>query len=186
MYDIGPGLEKEGTMESDVFDSSMYSLWGRLSFEAKLNGGQVAIETRSGNLDQPQKNWSPWSAAIATAEGGRIASPASRFMQWRATLTADGGGRSPELESVDVAYLAKNVEPRVDEIDFTPPNYKFPASTSNPLLTPLAQTMTLPPLGRQSGSGVLGGHLGHDAGDATGEGLSSARGGWHPIRTATR
>ena len=65
----GPELEHEGTIESDVFDAGMYSLWGRLSFEANLNGGQVAIATRSGNLDQPQKNWSPWSAPITSPEG---------------------------------------------------------------------------------------------------------------------
>ncbi len=29
VYEIGPGVEHEGTIESDVFDSSMYSLWGR-------------------------------------------------------------------------------------------------------------------------------------------------------------
>ncbi len=150
VYDIGPGLEKEGTIESDVFDASMYSLWGRLSFEANLNGGQVSVETRSGNLDQPQKNWSPWSSPITTAKGGRMASPAARFVQWRATLTADSTGHSPELESVDVAYLAKNVEPRVDDIDLTPPNYRFPAPTTNPLLTPSPQTLTLPPLGRKA------------------------------------
>ena len=34
VYEIGPGLEQQGTVESDVFDSAMYSLWGRLSFEA--------------------------------------------------------------------------------------------------------------------------------------------------------
>ena len=39
VYEIGPGLEREGTIESDVFDAGMYSLWGRLSFEANLNGG---------------------------------------------------------------------------------------------------------------------------------------------------
>ena len=62
VYEIGPGLEHEGSIESDVFDSGMYSLWGRLSFEANLNGGQVAMATRSGNLDRPQKNWSAWAA----------------------------------------------------------------------------------------------------------------------------
>ena len=50
----------------------------------------MAVETRSGNLDQPQKNWSPWSSPITNGkEGGRISSPASRFVQWKATLTAD-------------------------------------------------------------------------------------------------
>jgi sugar lactone lactonase YvrE len=148
IFEIGPGLEKQGTIESDVFDASMYSLWGRLSFEARLNGGQVAIEARSGNLDQPQKNWSAWSPPITTPKGGRVTAPAARFVQWRATLTADSSGRSPELESVDVAYLPKNVEPRVDEIEITPANYKFPApSTPQMAVNP---TLSLPPLGRRS------------------------------------
>ncbi len=152
VYEIGPDLEREGSIESDVFDTAMYSLWGRLSFEAKLNGGQIAVETRSGNLDQPQKNWSGWSAPITTPKGGRVGSPAARFVQWKATLTAGGAGQTPELESVDVAYLLKNVEPRLDEIEITPPNYRFPAppvalaaSSQGP-----AQTLNLPPLGRRA------------------------------------
>ncbi|MBZ5586893.1 MAG: hypothetical protein LAQ30_32845, partial [Acidobacteriia bacterium] len=56
--------------------------------------------------------------------------------------------RSPELESVDVAYLPKNVEPRIDQIEMTAPNYKFPAPVS-PLLQP-QQTLSLPPLGRRA------------------------------------
>jgi len=149
VYEIGPDLEKEGSIESDVFDSSMYSTWGRLSFEGKMNGGSIAVSTRSGNLDQPQKNWSPWSAPITTAKGARVTSPASRFVQWKATMTGDGSGHSPELDSVDVAYLPKNLEPHVDEIEMTPPNYKFPPA--NPAAA-LAQTLSLPPLGRRSPS----------------------------------
>jgi hypothetical protein len=72
-------------------------------------------------------------------------SPAARFVQWRATLTAVGSGGSPELESVDVAYLPKNVEPRIDQIEFTPPNYKFPAPVA-PLIQP-RQTLSLPAMG---------------------------------------
>jgi sugar lactone lactonase YvrE len=151
VYEIGPEVEREGTIESDVFDAAMYSLWGRLSFEAHLNGGQVELATRSGNLDQPQKNWSGWSAAINVPKGGRVSSPAARFVQWKATLTADGEGHSPELESVDVAYLPKNVEPQVDEIEITPANYRFPA----PVLTPPpssgpSQSQNLAPLGRRA------------------------------------
>jgi sugar lactone lactonase YvrE len=148
IYEIGPGMEKQGTIESDVFDASMYTLWGRLSFEANLNGGTVGIETRTGNLDQPQKNWSAWSSPITSPKGGRIASPPARFVQWRATLTADAAGRSPELESVDVAYLPKNVEPRIDEIEITPANYKFPAPTTTVPGAP-SQSLNLPPLGRR-------------------------------------
>ncbi len=79
VYEIGPEVEHQGTLESDVFDSQMYTLWGRLSFEAHLNGAQIAIATRTGNLDQPQKNWSSWSAPITTPKGGRVTSPAARF-----------------------------------------------------------------------------------------------------------
>jgi hypothetical protein len=149
VYEIGPGLERAGSIESDVFDAGSYTVWGRLSFEARLNGGQVSISTRSGNLDQPQKNWSAWSAPIAATQGARIASPAARFVQWKASLTGDGGAKSPELESVDIAYLPKNVEPHVDEIDITEANYRFPAPSS-PQISTTVPTLNLPPMGRRS------------------------------------
>jgi hypothetical protein len=144
VYEFGPGLERQGYIESDVFDSGMFSLWGRLSFEANLNGGQVALATRSGNLDRPQNNWSAWAAVPAGAKGGRVASPAARFVQWKATL--EGG--SPELDSVDVAYLPKNLEPRIDDIETTPPNYRFPP-VSAPLIA-FQTTLSLPPIGKRA------------------------------------
>jgi sugar lactone lactonase YvrE len=147
VYEIGPGLEREGSIESDIFDSGMYSLWGRLTFEVNLNGGQLAMATRSGNLDRPQKNWSPWAAVPAGGKGGRVTSPAARFAQWKATLTSG----SPELDSVDVAYLPKNLEPRIDEIETTPPNYRFPPS-STPMIA-FQPSLSLPPIGKRAGGG---------------------------------
>jgi len=150
IYRVGPGVAHEGSLESDVFDASFFSQWGRLSFQANLNGGRIEIAARSGNLDRPQKNWSPWSAPITATTGDRIAAPPARFIQWKATLTA-GGTQSPELESVDVAYLQRNMPPRMEAIESTPPNYKFPAPAI--LLTP-SLTLTLPPIGKPaSGSG---------------------------------
>ena len=162
VYEIGPGVEHEGSMESDVFDAGMFSLWGRLSFEANLNGGQIALAARSGNLDQPQKNWSEWSPAVTDPKGARLNSPAARFVQWKATFTAAGDGRSPELDSVDVAYLPKNVEPHIDQIEVTPANYKFPAPVASPSASP-QQTLSLPALGKKSTSGG-GGALSTDSG----------------------
>ena len=143
VYEIGPGFATQGTLESDVLDAGLFSHWGRLNFEGQLNGGRISIQTRSGNLDQPQKNWSPWSAPITDSAGARVASPASRFVQWKATLSTTAG-QSPELNSVDVAYLPKNVEPHVDRIEITPFNYRFPASAAGTQVSALA----LPPLGR--------------------------------------
>jgi hypothetical protein len=150
LYEIGPGLEREGTIESDVFDAALFSQWGRLSFEAHLNGGRVALATRSGNLDQPQKNWSPWSGTIGDSKGAPVASPAARFLQWKATLTANAEGRSPQLESVDVAYLPKNLAPRVEQIEITPANYKFPTPVTLPATASQPQSLTLPPLGKRA------------------------------------
>jgi sugar lactone lactonase YvrE len=141
IYEISPEPESQGTLESDVFDAGLFTRWGRLTFDAVLKEGKISIQTRSGNLDQPQKNWSPWSAPISDPKGDRIGSPAARFVQWKATLTA-AGAKSPELNSVDMAYLPKNVEPHVDRIEITPANYRFPAQVS----VTSVQTMSLPPL----------------------------------------
>ncbi|PYT22890.1 MAG: hypothetical protein DMG58_29125 [Acidobacteria bacterium] len=103
VYEIGPGLEREGSIESDVFDAGLFSQWGRLTFKGAANGGRIGIEARSGNLDRPQKNWSAWSSAITTEEGARLNSPPARFVEWRATLSADAAdksGRAPQLDAV--------------------------------------------------------------------------------------
>jgi sugar lactone lactonase YvrE len=150
IYELGPQLAHEGTLESTVFDAGFFSHWGRLSFEAHLNGGAIAIAARSGNLDQPRKSWSPWSSPIAHTEGDRLSIPAARFVQWKATLTASGS-QSPELESVDVAYLPRNVAPRIEALEATPANYKFPAPAILIMPTP---TLTLPPIGKSGSSGL--------------------------------
>jgi hypothetical protein len=147
IYEIGPAVEKEGTIESDVFDSGIFSQWGRLTFDGRNNGGEIRIQARSGNLDQPQKNWSPWSDPVAMAKGARVNCPPARFVQWRATLTGGANGQSPELDTVELAYLPKNVEPRVENVEITPSNYKFPAS-AGASLSP--QALTLPQLGKRA------------------------------------
>jgi hypothetical protein len=140
-YQIGPGLEKTGTVESEVLDAGSFSYWGRLRQEGTDRGGAITIETRSGNLDRPQKNWSPWAPLKET----RVASPAARFLQWRATLRAAADGTSPELSLVDVAWQAKNVAPVVERIEITPANYKFPGSS---LSLTASTSLTLPPMGQ--------------------------------------
>jgi len=142
IYEIGPELEREGWVESDIFDSGGHTLWGRLSFEGS---GPLTITTRSGNLDQPQKGWSPWSAGITGSKGARVTSPAARFLQWKAVLTG-----AAQLDSIDVAHLAKNLEPAVNEVESTPANYKFPAPSS-PVVTP-SQSLILPPIGKKAAS----------------------------------
>ena len=124
----------------------MFLAVGPAEFRGDAERRPIAITTRSGNLDQPQKNWSAWSGAITDPKGGRVTSPAARFVQWKATLPAGAAG-SPELEAVDVAYLPKNVAPRIEQIEITPPNYRFPRRRSRSRHR--RATITLPPIGKR-------------------------------------
>lgn len=148
LFEIGPKPESEGHIESEVFDSGVFSQWGRLSFDGNANGGDIRVTARSGNLDQPQKNWSPWSVPAASPKGERVNCPPARFVQWKAALTAGKTGHSPELTAVELAYLPKNVEPRIDLVEITPANYRFPQPAAPP---PAVQaTLNLPPLARRT------------------------------------
>jgi hypothetical protein len=143
---VGPALERTGTVESEVLDVAAFSSWGRLAHEANLNSGTLVFETRSGNLERPQKNWSSWAAL----KDGRVASPQARFLQWRATLNGNGT-QSPELREVDVAYMAKNLPPRIEEVEGTPMNYRSSASTVTVATSPTPNspsTLNLAALGR--------------------------------------
>lgn len=149
LFQLGPHLESSGSLESDVFDAGSFTRWGRLRSETEANGGAVKLETRSGNLDTPEKNWSPW-AAVDSGAGSRVTSPAARFLQWRATLTARANNSSqpPALKLVEVAYQQKNVAPVLDKIEITPYNHKFPGSSPSLLGTSSANTLSLPPMGQ--------------------------------------
>jgi hypothetical protein len=138
VYQLGPELEKQGTYESDPLDASFFSYWGRLGFKST---GQVHFEARSGNLERPQKTWSPWST-VDQGAGWRVAAPPARFLQYKATLS----GADAILSEVEIAYQGKNVAPSVDDIEITPPNYKFPAP---PVGVTASSTITLPPMGQR-------------------------------------
>ncbi len=141
VFRMGPGLEKEGTVESEVFDAGGLSLWGRLGWRGETHGGSVRFETRSGNVDRPRKDWSAWEPLDAD---GRVRSPRARFLQWRLLLRASPEGRSPEVGVIEVAYLPRNVAPVISQIEITPPNYRFPPQS---LTLTQTRSITLPPLG---------------------------------------
>jgi hypothetical protein len=136
IFSIGPERESSGTLESDVMDAGAFSYWGRMT-SLHAGSGAVAFETRSGNVSRAQKDWSPW----AKLSGDRVASPAARFLQYRATVSG-----AAELYDVTAAYEMKNVAPVIEALESTPANYKFPAPVAAAPPTPPG--LTLPPLGR--------------------------------------
>ena len=107
---LGGSPESEGSYESDVFDGKVFSRWGR----AELRGaGQVELFARSGNVDNPDRNWSPWTP-VNLQKDPVLNVPPARFIQWRAVLHA--GSVAPSVDSVLLNYLPKNVAPDFDDV----------------------------------------------------------------------
>lgn len=152
VFRIGPGLEKSGAFESDVLDAGSFAYWGRISYRGT---GNVSVSTRSGNLNHPESNWSPWTqvrpeaseALCDSCGGGRSASPSSRFLQYKLELTSSAATPAPEVFYVETAYLPKNVAPVVAVVEVTSPNYRFPKP--NPPSS-ASNTITLSPIGQQN------------------------------------
>jgi hypothetical protein len=153
LYSIAPGLETRGTFESDVLDAGgEFAYWGKVHLTAQMHNGSIEVETRSGNVNRPQENWSPWSKVNVTPVGGQINSPAARFLQYRLVLNS-GGSESPDLSTVDLAYLPKNIAPRVTEIEMAPYNYKEQASSltleRNVMPSGSPASLTIPAMGHR-------------------------------------
>lgn len=131
LYSIGPGLEMSGTLESEVLDANDFARWGKAHLTSNLRGGTISLETRSGNLNNPENNWSPWTKVPVAPLGGQIESPAARFLQYRVTLNCGSENGSPELTAVDIAYLPRNIAPQVRQIEIAPFNYRQAPSSSS-------------------------------------------------------
>jgi len=110
VFSLGPGTEAEGTYESDVFDAKLFSRWGRADFRG---AGNVDLYARSGNVDNPDRNWSPWKK-IDLAKGGDTGIPAARYAQWKAVLHS--GSVAPGVDSIALNYLPKNAAPEIDDV----------------------------------------------------------------------
>ncbi len=110
IFVLGPGPESEGTYESDVFDAKIFSRWGRVEFRG---AGSVDLLARSGNVDNPDRNWSPWKK-VDLAKDAEMGVPPARYAQWKAVLHA--GNTKPAVDSVTLNYLPKNVAPVIDDV----------------------------------------------------------------------
>ena len=106
---------------SDVLDAGAYARFGRIEVQPGSNGYEIL--TRSGNVEQPVRGWSDWEPL----KDGAIASPAGRFLQWKAVLHPGG-----VLGGVGVNYLPVNSAPGVDDIVVMPGARLNPQNQPNP------------------------------------------------------
>lgn len=117
LFRFGNELVAQGTYESPVRDAKLTATWGRLWWRG---GGNVELQTRSGNGERPDATWSDWSASYRDPQGNQITSPRARFIQWRAVLKAAGSGGQTWVEDASLAYLPRNVAPEVLSITTLP------------------------------------------------------------------
>jgi WD40 repeat protein len=124
VFSLGPEYEAEGTFESQSFDAKLFSQWGHIEWWGPpamnaVKGGKESKEprleffVRSGNTEDPGKEWSRWFGPY-TAPGTQIEAPAARFLQWKAVI--HDGRPGDGIDWVSTAYLPKNVAPVIDGI----------------------------------------------------------------------
>jgi hypothetical protein len=94
---------------SDVLDAGAFARFGRIEIEPGSSGYEIF--TRTGNIDQPARGWTDWQLL----KDGVVASPAGRFLQWKAQLQPDG-----VVGGVGVNYLPVNSAPVVDDMVVVP------------------------------------------------------------------
>ncbi len=115
MFRFGPDTFAEGNYESAVLDAKANAAWGRIWWRSS---GNVSIQTRSGNTENPDETWNAWSTPLTEQAGGQSASPRARYFQWRAVLR----GANATLSEVTLAYIARNIAPEVLSISVLPTN----------------------------------------------------------------
>jgi hypothetical protein len=119
LYSLGPQEKHE--YASDVLDAGAFARFGRIEVQPGSTGYEIL--TRSGNVEQPVRGWSEWEPL----KDGEIASPAGRFLQWKAVLHPGG-----VLGAVGVNYLPVNSAPAVDEVVVVPGARLNPQNQPNP------------------------------------------------------
>ncbi len=164
VFSVGPEFEAEGTYESRSFDAQNFSQWGRLewwsprtvpntSSAAKKSSAhdtepRVEFFVRSGNTEDPGKEWSTWYGPY-THSGVEMEIPPARFAQWKAVI--HGGQPGDGVDWVSLAYLPRNVAPVIDGIAIQEPGVR--ANATNIIATgqPTTVTLKLPPAPSTSG-----------------------------------
>jgi len=113
------GRASQARYLSDVLDAKAVSQFGKLTWVAT---GKVKLETRSGNTAKPGVGWSEWQAPSQIGklgggnEGGKIASPAGRYLQFRVALEDDAA----RVRRVTSYYVPQNQPTTVTDVSVEP------------------------------------------------------------------
>ncbi|MEM8738554.1 MAG: hypothetical protein AAGG38_08770 [Planctomycetota bacterium] len=135
---LSGGTAESGTYLSAPLDATQISLWGTFLLTAELQPGtEVEVETRSGNVADPEiAAWSPWENAGTVAYAAdhpplqpheiAVSSPPARFLQYRLTFERPGDappGPGPVVEKIELAYVMPNLRPSLGSITAEYPGF---------------------------------------------------------------
>jgi hypothetical protein len=96
------GYPASGTFTSSVFDAGRVATWGSANWTANLPANTtMVVQTRSGNTATPDATWSAWTTVI---NGGTVASPAARYLQYQIIFTTTDPTATATLSSITFLY----------------------------------------------------------------------------------
>lgn len=111
---LSPQFRLEGTLTSEVLDANLVSRFGVVDWQAECpEGTSVQIQLRTGDVGEPDKTWSPWSAPLTIPGSRQVDCPPGRFAQYRIQLVTEEPSSTPELRSVTVRYQSINLPPEI-------------------------------------------------------------------------
>jgi hypothetical protein len=160
---LGPDYEPEGTYESRSFDAQLFSQWGRMEWwsppvaastktPSSLKEPRLEFYLRTGNTEDPGKEWSKWYGPYA-ASGAETEAPPARFAQWKAVI--HDGRPGDGIDWVSLAYQPKNTRPVIDGIQIQDPGVR--AQGQPPLASAAAPAAVLkfPPAAPAPGGSIV-------------------------------
>jgi hypothetical protein len=101
-----------GYLESAILDAGFNSAWISINWTEFIPvGTNITLATRSGNTSTPDASWSPWSPEMWDETGTSIVSPASKYLQFRATLTTTDRNVTSILSDVTINYILADPNP---------------------------------------------------------------------------
>lgn len=114
---VGPDYARTGAYTGTPVDAKQIARWGVIQTRSRVGKGEVKVQTRSGNLAEPDdKLWSAWSDAVDAADGVTITSPPARFLQYRLQLSTSDASSTPIVDAVQLAFSGHNQAPKVAAI----------------------------------------------------------------------
>jgi len=159
IFSVGTEYEAEGTFESRSFDAQLFSHWGRIEWwspppsttaksSTPSNEPRVEFFVRSGNTEDPGREWSRWYGPY-TKSSAAIEAPSARFVQWKAII--HDGRPGDGVDWVSLAYLPRNVAPVIDGIALQDPGVRAQSQAGISSGQPAPVTLKMPPSPNVSG-----------------------------------